>query len=303
MALLTSPPTNYSTASPSVTKPMEPPSKKLQPPSALLIGAVGSGKTYSIATLLEAGLEVFVISTEPVGLDSLLDVVDRKKLDINRLHYKAITPARAGFQSLLDSATKVSQMTFDDLTKLRPSQGRNNAQWITLLKSLANFQCDRTGENYGPVDSFGPDRALVIDSLSGLNTMAMDITIGDKPTAHQGEWGVAMQLLDKLILNLTSGLNCIFVLTAHLERETNEVTGATQIMASALGRKLAPKLPRFFSEVVMAYREGDGGFYWSTSSPSTDLKNRALPVGNKLAPTFQPIVDAYKRRTELTKRS
>jgi len=223
-----------------------------------------------------------------------------KKLNMNKLHYKAISPARPGFTSLLDSAKKVANLSYDDLTKLRPTSGRSNAQWITLLETLSNFKCDRTGETFGPVDNFGPDKALVIDSLSGLNTMAMDLTIGDKPTAHQGEWGVAMQMLDKLLLSLTSGLKCPLVITAHLEKETNDVTGAVQVMASALGRKLAPKLPRFFSEVVMAYRDNQM-FAWSTQAPNTDLKSRALPLSAKLEPTFQPVIDAYRRRLEATK--
>lgn len=275
-------------------------SKVLQPPSVLLIGGPGSGKTYSLSTLIEAGLELFVIVTEPVGLDSLIDVMQEKKLDLNKLHYKTIAPARPGFTSLLESAQKIANLSYDDLTKLRPTAGRTNAQWIALIKALADFTCDRDGKSYGAVDSWDASRVLVIDSLSGLNTMAMDLTIGDKPTAHQGEWGVAMQTLDKLLLTLTSGLKCYLVVTAHLEKETNEVTGAAQVMASALGRKLAPKLPRFFSEVTLAYREG-ATFHWSTTAANTDLKNRALPLSPKLEPSFKLVVDAYKKRLETTK--
>lgn len=272
----------------------------IQPPAVLLMGGPGSGKTYSISTLLELGLEVFVISTEPVGLDSLLDACQTKKLPLDRLHWKQIAPARPSFDSLLETAKKVSVMDYDAVSKLRPSGNRSNAQWITLLTTLSKFVCDRDGKDYGPVDHFTPDRALVVDSLSGLNAMAMDLTIGDKPTAHQGEWGIAMQMLEKLVNSLSSNLKCAFVLTAHLEKETNEVTGATQVMASALGRKLAPKLPRFFSEVVMSYREG-GSFFWSTTTTNVDLKNRALPLSNKLDPNFKPIIEAYKRRLEQAK--
>jgi hypothetical protein len=281
-------------------QPQTPRTPRVQPPSVLLLGGVGSGKTYSISTLLESGLEVFVIVTEPVGLDSLLDVVGKKNLDINKLHYKSITPARPGFDSLLKSATKVSGMSYDDLTKLRPENNRQNAQWLELLRTLANFTCDRTGEVFGPVDQFDATRALVIDSCSGLNVMAMDVTIGDKPTAHQGEWGVAMQLLEKLLTTLSSGLSCPFVLTAHTEKEPDPMTGAQAIMASTLGRKLAPKVPRFFSEVVMAYRENTQ-FYWTNNAVGADLKCRSLPLGTKLEPSFKPVLDAYQKRLALAR--
>jgi hypothetical protein len=104
-----------------------------------------------------------------------------------------------------------------------------------------------------------------------------------------------MSALEKLLNSLSSGLRCTFVLTAHLERETDELTGGTKLMASALGRKLAPKLPRYFSEVVHAYRDGER-FYWSTASTNVTTKRRILPLNDKILPTFAPIVDGYRSR-------
>lgn len=274
--------------------------KHLQPPAILLAGESGCGKTYSISTLLEAGIEVFLIATEPTGLDSIIDAIGQKNLSIEKFHYKQITPARAGFDDLAKIVDKIGALTYDSLSKLAPQGDRRKSKFIELVSTLNNFVDDRTGEAFGAVDKFGPNRAVVIDSLSGLNIMAMDLAIGDKPTAHQGEWGVAMGALEKLINSLTSGLQCIFVLTAHLERETDELTGGTKLMASALGRKLAPKLPRFFSEVVHAYRT-DKDFWWSTSSQNVVAKRRVLPLSDKIAPTFKPIVEAYLQRVERTK--
>jgi hypothetical protein len=108
-----------------------------------------------------------------------------------------------------------------------------------------------------------------------------------------------MGLLEKLLLSLTSQVNCAFVLTAHVEKEVNEISGATQVMASALGRKLAPKLPRFFSEVVMAHRQGEQ-FLWSNTSQNVDLKKRSLPLGDKLQPSFVPVIEAYRARLKAT---
>jgi AAA domain len=281
-------------------EPTTPPTPSdLQPPSVLLMGGTGSGKTYSLSTLMESGLDLFVIVTEPTGLDSLLNAVKDKKLDIEKLHWKAITPARAGFDNLTAMAKNVARMDFEGLAKLKPTPGRDKAKFIDLLSTLADFKCDRTGKSFGPVDSFGPTNALAVDSLSGLNLMAMDLVIGDKVSAHQGEWGVAMNMLDKLLLSLTSGLKCTFCMTAHLEREVNEVTGGQQIMASTLGRKLAPKIPRFFSEVAMAYRDNTS-YYWSTTAVNTDLKNRSLPFSPKLEPNFKPVVQGYLDRVKLS---
>lgn len=269
----------------------------VQPPSVLLLGAPGTGKTYATASLLELGLKTFVIITEPTGLDSLLNACAERKLPLDNLHWVVHTPARGNFDGLLNIARLTSVGTFESLAKLPPQGERNKAQFMQLLSSCKNFVCQRDGKSYGDVSQLGPDCAVVLDSLSGLNTMAMDLVIGDKPSAHQGEWGVAMNLVEKLLLNLTSALKALFVLTAHIEREVDEITGAQRVMASALGRKLAPKIPRFFSEVVLARRLGEQ-YYWSNADQQTDLKRRSLPTGEKLAPSYAPIVDAYLKRLQ-----
>jgi hypothetical protein len=270
-------------------------SPRVDPPSMLGMGEIGTGKTRLIATLAEAGLEVFVIITEPTGLETLLDIWAEKKLDINKLHYKIITPARIGFEGLRNVAQKVSVGTFETLAKLPPSGDRAHAQWLTVIETLFNFVDDRTGQSFGPVDKFDDTRAVCIDSLSGLNLMAMDITIGDKSSAHQGEWGVAMGLLDKLLLNLTGNLRCPLYITAHLEPEADELTGARKLMAATLGKKLAPRVPRFFSEVFALKRTSDGWFL-DTKDPTIMLKTRSLPVSDKLTPSLVPIIEAYRKR-------
>jgi len=170
-------------------------------------------------------------------------------------------------------------------------------QWMNLLLSCKDFVDDRTGEHYGDVTEWGPDRALVIDSLSGLNKMAREYTVGLKPSLHQGEWGVAMSLEEGLIWQLTSNRRCFFVLTAHLDRNIDEITQQTKLMVKALGNKLAPDIPKNFSEVVLARRGTDKlPFTWSTADVTATVKNRALTVSNELSPTFVPIVRAHERR-------
>lgn len=268
-----------------------------KPPSMIVMGPSGSGKTDSLATLVEAGLETFVIITEPNGLDTLLDSMKRRGLPIDRLHWTTITPAAPGWKSMEAMMTKVTQLNYSDLTELKSGIDKSNTtQLLTVLRTLVDFRCERTGVSFGDVTRWGPDRALAVDSLSGLNIMALDMTIGMKPTAHQGEWGVAMNLEEKLILNLTSQLQCFFVLTAHIDKEPNEITGATNITVSALGRKLAPKLGKFFGDIVRAHRQsGTVPFHWSNDDPNTDLKNRALPISSNLPPSF---VEVWKRHQE-----
>lgn len=264
-------------------------------PSVLDIGEIGSGKTWALSTLAKAGLEVFAIITEPTGLESLLDAWQKEKLDISKLHWKQITPARTGFDGLLAQAKIVAVADQKYLSDQKPTNNRGNAKWIELLSTCDRFICERDGKDYGPITSFDANRAVVIDSMSGLNLMAMDITVGDKSTANPGEWGIAMKLLEKFIITLTSGLKCTLVITAHMEKEMNENVGAQQIMVATLGKKLAPTIPRFFSEVVMSYREGTQ-FFWSTSAANVALKSRTLPIAPKLPADYGPIISRYRER-------
>lgn len=254
----------------------------------LLVGASGTGKTHSIRSLVNAGLEVFVLFTEP-GMEVLGDIPSDK------LHWKYIPPAAPDWADMIDSATKINTLSFESLAKLSDIKKSKYTEFIQVLQCLQNFTDERTGQSFGSVDSWSTNRVLVLDSMSGLSIAAMNLVTGSKPCKSMADWGVAQDNLGRLVDKLTSALNCHFVLTAHLERETDEVTGGVQLMASTLGKKLAPKLPRFFSDVVHCVRDGTQ-FRWSTASMNVDLKARNLPISDKLSPDFGQILTNWKKQ-------
>ena len=257
-------------------------------PKVMLVGGTGSGKTHAIRTLVDAGLEVFVIFTEP-GMEVLSDVSSDK------LHWHYIAPVNVDWDTLKDSAKKINTMTFKGLAELGDINKGKYQEWFELLTTLSNFTDDRTGVSYGAVDSFGMDKAVVIDSLSGLNVMAMNLVAGSKPVKSMADWGVAMDNLERLIMKISTGILCTVVLTAHLERESDEITGGTINMAATLGKKLAPRLPRFFSDVIVCRRDGTQ-FFWSTAAINTDTKARNVPLSDKIPPDFGRLLATWKDR-------
>lgn len=270
----------------------------IDPPRIILMGASGTGKSHSIHTLAKAGLEVFAVITEPTGLETYVDVWLKEKLDPNLLRYAQIGPSSLTLKELEDVAKIIAVSDTEAISKLRPSGNRLNGSWFKLLTLLSNFKDDRTGKEFGPVDSFADNRVVVIDSFSGLNVMAWQLAVGSKPAAHPGEWQV-MQNTVETFLNMLSALRCPSVLTAHIDPEPDPITGVTKIMVATLGKKLAPRVPRFFSEVVHSKKEG-AKFTWSTTTIGMDLKNRSLPLSDGLPPDFGPIIDAYRKRKEFT---
>lgn len=276
----------------------------VQPPSCLLAGPPGSGKTSALATQLLCGLEVFVIMTEPDGVASLLDAAERLKAPIDRLHWTYCPPTSTGWAGIEDMIDKISRF---DQKMLADQKDMGKAAFrpaiLKLLKALQNFECERTGESYGDFTTWDDTRSLNMDSLSGWSHIGFGATVGYKPTANPGEWGIAQNVIHNTLMKISTDRRCFFNMTAHVEREVDDMTGAKKIMVSTIGAKLAPKIPMFFSEVIKCTREVDGkgnpSFTWSTLDGQMDLKNRALPIAAKLPADFEPVIAAYQRRKKL----
>lgn len=279
------------------TAPASLPSTNYNPgPAVLLEGGPGSGKSYSLATIIAQGLDLFVVGTEPRFHESIVDAVVSKGLPRSKLHTKYIPPSKVNLATFTKNAQLANQLSFEALTQMKGSfEKPEYQQYHQLLKTLSDFVDDETQQSWGSVDTWGADRALCIDSLSGLNIMVRDYCTGAKPVLSPGEWQIMMEQEERLINMLTSNCKCMFILTAHVEREMNEVTGGTINTAGALGKKLAPKLPRFFSEVIHTHRVGTQ-FYWSTITEMYDLKKRSLPLSDKIPPDFGPIIAAWRAR-------
>ncbi len=280
-------PSSSLTLSPEVSSRAIPAPYDLPGANFMLVGGSGTGKTHSIRTLCDAGLEVFVLFTEP-GMEVLADV------PADKLHWHYIKPASPTFEAMIDSAKKINTFTMKMLSELTDINKSKYGNFIDVLSSLNSFTCDRTGQNYGSVEYWKSDRVIVIDSLSGLSIAAMNLGTGSKPVKSQADWGIAMDNLERLIIKLCVDTEAVFVLTAHLEREVDELTGGTTMMPSTLGRKLAPKLPRFFSDVVHVKRIGTK-FSWSTTTANVDLKARNVKLTDDLPPSFVPLIENWRR--------
>lgn len=267
----------------------------------VVAGFPGSGKTDSLVSFLEAEIPLRVIGTEPGFEESIIDAVHRRGLSdrIDLLNYMYVPPVSAGFSNMKEMAEKVNMMSYGDLATLKNGIAKqDHKQFLNLLDALNDFTCDRTGKKLGPVDEFPKDVACAIDSLTGINIMAQQNTVGGKPTLHEGEWGVAQGLEEGLIRTLCSNLKCFVVVTSHVQKNFNEVTGEIEFSIDAIGKKLGPRIPTFFSDYVVASREGHK-FKWSTMADNFNQKSRALPISNQLEPSFVQIVEVWRKRNEL----
>lgn len=278
------------------TTPQPQPAKSaLNGVNILLMGPAGTGKTHSIGTLVEAGVEVFYLGLEP-GLESVLGYfTDRGKPIPSNLHWHQLEAPKSSFSEFLDTAAKVNTMALDTLAKMSdPNRSKHN-QFLKLIEALNNFPDDRTGTKFGCVDTWTPSRVLVMDGMAGLARAAMSLVVGGKPVRNQSDWGIAQDQVEKIVRMLTDNCKCHFVLIAHVERETDAILGGVKLMVSTLGKALAPKLPPMFSDVILTVREG-GKFSWDTGSAQADVKSRNLPIKSGLEPDFGAIIKKWQSR-------
>lgn len=275
--------------------------KKLRGPNIMLMGPSGTGKTHSLGTLTEwaqrNGKEVFVLFTEN-GLETLKGYwLDSGKEVPPNLHWhqQAVTPL--GLDALIKGADMVGKSTYKMLTEMQDNvrSGDNNPFW-KLLNQIAKFSDDRTGKDFGDVTKFGLDKIFVIDSLTELSHAAMKMQVGIKPMAAPQDYGVAQQYIIGLLRLLTQGVDCTFVITAHVDRILDPVSQQTKVMVKSAGKALADDLPTLFSDVIYTVREG-AKFSWDTGAFGVDAKTRSLGYRSAITPDFALIMDLWTKRS------
>ena len=273
----------------------------LMGPKVLLEGPSGVGKTHSLGTLVDWAAaqtpapEVFCLFTEN-GLESLLGYWrDHGKEVPANLHWHVAMTKTLTLDSLITGADNVGKLSYEALTKMQDGGRSKNNAFHKILSACANFPDDRTGQKFGSVDSWGADKIFVIDSLSELGNASMKMVIGNKPTASLPDYGVAQNNLMNFLRYLTQGFDPCVIMTAHLQRQTNELTGGVQLMTKGIGKAMADDIPPLFSEVLYAYREGREWF-WDTSAPNVTTKTRYLPIKPKIVPDLGVILDKWYKR-------
>lgn len=277
-------------------------------PNIFLMGEISTGKTRAIRTLVEAGVEVFLIPTEPGFVDILGDIPPEK------LHWHYIpsygVEVKAGETTTktlanLKATAQLLQSTDMENIKKMPGQGRSQYnQFFQLLEACNNFKDDRTGKEYGDSALFTPQQALVIDGLSGINNMVSRLVAGNKPCMSWPEFEASQFTVEQFVNTLAQSLKCWFILTSHVEREPDPVTGIQKIMPSTIGKVLAPRLTKFFSEAILCRRVIDGGksvYQWDNMTTEATVKNRNLPQAPNHKPDFAIIKANWEKKVEFVR--
>lgn len=257
-------------------------------PNVLLQGHSGTGKSTALLTLIPADITPFIIATEANAL------MVYGRVPCPKLHYRYIKAGAPTWGAMREALVTVNTLSNDLLQKMAGVQKERHNQILDVVGACANFKCDRCGKEFGDITSWGEDRAIVFDSYSGINDLAMMNTVGGKPILTQPDWGVAMRSEHTLLQMMTNIPTALFICIAHLASERDLVTGATQVVPSALGTKNAPDMPRMFTDVITACREGTK-FRWSTVEANHVAAARHVPWSGDIPTDFGPLMAEWRR--------
>lgn len=255
----------------------------------LLVGDSGAGKTGALASLAAAGYNLRVIDVDN-GLDVLRNLLTDAKSP-----YPKDSVERVKYETITDKMSKVGG-------NLQPQKA---TVWPRVIGLLTNWVDSATGEVLGPISSWTEKDILVIDSLTMLSDAALNFILGMNSRLGQRaqlqDWGAAQDLIEGLLQMLyDEGVKCNIIVLAHITYIGGEDNGLQRGYPNTLGKKLPPKVGRYFNSMLGVKSTGQGTNLkrkiLTSTSGVLDLKNTAplkvlpeYPIETGLADYFKAV--------------
>ena len=262
----------------------------------LLIGDAKSGKTGSLVSLVKAGYKLRILD-----LDNLLDV----------LKYMII-------KECPDKLDNVDFVTLRDKRKAGPNGPMIVGMPSAFSKTLKmvdqwKYKEDDVEVDLGRPDEWGSDTILVLDSLSRLCDAAYDYYEATAPRGKSGDfdgravYGSAQDGVESLLAHLTSrNFACNVIVIAHIQY-MEQGDGTTKGFPQGVGQKLSPKIPQYFSSIVLYTNKNGKRTIRTNSTPLIDLANPKpfamqpeFPIETGLATFFEVLRPAPVKPKSIT---
>jgi hypothetical protein len=209
----------------------------------MILGESGSGKTGALASLAEAGYRLLIIDADN-GLDILSNVLDKK--------YQG----NVFYETCIDEVREMGGQFVPKTAKA----------WIKATKLLTRWKT--ATEDLGSSDTWDNSTIIVIDSLTMLSQMAMNLVIminarlGKAP--WQSDYLEAQRLVEGMLAMLYSdATKCHVIVLTHVQYVSDPESKDSEKplmrgFPTAVGKALAPKIPRYFNSVLLAKVRGTG---------------------------------------------
>lgn len=244
----------------------------------LLIGNSKTGKTGSLVSLVKAGYKLRILD-----MDNLLDIL--------KYFIMKECPDKIGnveFRSLRDKR----QWTPEGPKVTSPRA------YADAVRMMQHWKYEDT--DLGAPAEWGPDCIFVLDSLSRLCDAAYDFRVPLTPVGKSGQYdaravyGDAQDAVENNIANLTGeGFGTNLIVIGHVTYQ-EQPDGTIKGFPQGVGQKLSPKIPQYFSSVLLYNNEGGKRTIQTNSTPLIDLANpkpfemgKKYPIETGLADIFE----------------
>lgn len=252
----------------------------------LFIGNSGAGKSGALASLAAAGYNLRIVDVDN-GLDVLANLLRDPKGG-----YGSEALGRVEYETITD------KMKPGPGGKLIPSKA---TVWTRAMGLMSNWKTETA--DFGPLESWGTNDILVIDSLTMLSTAALNMILmlnnrlGGR--VEQSDWYSAQQLVEGMCQMLyNEAVKCNVIITSHIKflgPENMEVG-----YPNTLGKALPPVIGRYFNTTLLAKTTGQGAGQkrriLTRTSGQVELKNTAplnvkeeYPLETGLADYFRDV--------------
>lgn len=245
----------------------------------LLLGESGSGKTGLLGTLPPAGYRLFI-----ADFDSGLDILRDPKVLDPKYHEQVFFKTFYDKMNIAGGSLSPQATGYSDFTK-----------------AMGNWMED--GKSMGGIYSWTENDVFVIDSLTFLGNMIMNYVlqlagrVGQKPQLQ--DFGAAVDSQEAIIETLYNpAVKCNVIVTAHIQRQEDGAAGnVMKGFPSAIGKKLPPKIGRYFNSMVQIKKTGFGANVkreiYTTATTDIDLK---VAKPSLIPPVLPPdLGDLFKR--------
>lgn len=229
----------------------------------LLIGDSGTGKTGSLASLVEAGYRIRILDMDNKVANGILPQILRQK-NPELLKQVDFEPLRDKYKSsalgyIIDGMPQAFTKALGLLDKW--SDGTVPAQW-------------------------GPQTILVIDSLTFFADAAFNWAKGMNPSAKDPrQWyGSAQNAVESTLAVLTASSFATNVIVISHVSWQNRPDGSMKGYPSSVGQALGPTIPAYFDNMAECRTDAKGiRTIQTTPTALIDLKN---PASFRMAPTL-----------------
>lgn len=256
----------------------------------LLIGDAKTGKTTSLHSLVKAGYWMGLLD-----FDNLTDPF------VNRVMKYGDLADNVDIVPLRDKYTSGSQGPV--------IEGIPQA-WTRAVKMFDRWKYIHNGEevDYGVPANWGPDRILVIDSLTRMCDAAFNFHEAIIPKGRStGEadgraiYGNAQRAVGKLLAMLTSdSFNTNVIVIGHGSYQRGD-DGKTRIFPEGVGTQLSPRIPTWFPNYIKYDRKDgkrtiqlDSDTMISLANGNSDVLKGTLDIDDGLAKFFGALRNAPK---------